>query len=597
MERLHAACAEERSGTVADYIPQLALADPEWFGICIATTDGQVYEVGDTRQPFTIQSMSKPFTYGLALAANGREAVAAKVGVEPSGDAFNSISLAPESGRPLNPMINAGAITAASLVPGATADERLEAIVDAYSRYAGRRLAVDEAVFASERATGHRNRAIGHMLRTFDILTEDPEATLELYFRQCSVTVDARDVALMAATLANGGIHPVTGAVALDGDLVETVLSVMTTCGMYNGAGEWVEAVGMPAKSGVAGGIMAVLPGQVGVCVFSPRLDQHGNSVRGVEVCRRLSHGLELHFLHVARSSFSAVRSSYDLAGVPSRRRRPAAERALLEHAGERVLVLELQGDLLFSAVESVVRTIVDRDDALDVVVLDLRPVTQITATAAQLLMDLLVRMRAQDQELVFIDVPGHDALATAMAAYGAHVFADVDAASEWAENRLLAHHGVTHAGGDRIALAGHGLARGLDGAALGELATLLVARTVAPGVAIMRRGEVADEFYLLMAGEVVVSVPIAAGGARRMATLLPGETFGDLAVVGQATRTLDVVAETEVELLVLPAETFAGLAHASPALQAGLLQNMLAGAYDSVGRMSREIVALGRAR
>jgi glutaminase len=216
LERLHERWQGDVSGAVADYIPPLALADPEWFGIAVATTDGHCYEVGDSRRRFTIQSISKPFTYGLALRDLGLAAVDARVGVEPTGDAFNSISLAPDSGRPLNPMINAGAITSTSLVAGASAAEREERLLAAYASFAGRPLAVETAVYKSERDTGHRNRAIGHMLRSFGILETDPEAALDLYFRQCSVAVDCRDLSLMAATLANGGVHPLSGERALE---------------------------------------------------------------------------------------------------------------------------------------------------------------------------------------------------------------------------------------------------------------------------------------------------------------------------------------------------------------------------------------------
>jgi len=202
LERLHEKYAELRDGEVATYIPELAKANPEWFGICVATTDGRIYEVGDTHQPFTIQSTSKPFTYGLALEDRGRDAVLAKIGVEPTGDAFNSISLAPGTGCPLNPMINAGAIVATSLVAGYSPEDKLRRLLGVYSLYAGRQLSLDPAVYESERATGHRNRAIGYMLRNFDILSGDPEPALDLYFRQCSVSIDCRDLSLMAATLA-----------------------------------------------------------------------------------------------------------------------------------------------------------------------------------------------------------------------------------------------------------------------------------------------------------------------------------------------------------------------------------------------------------
>jgi glutaminase len=270
LEALHARFQAVRDGAVADYIPELTKADPEWFAICLATTDGRLYEVGDSRQGFTIQSISKPLTYGLALEDRGLDAVLARIGVEPTGDAFNSISLAPDTGRPLNPMINAGAIAAASLVAGHSEEDKLARLLAVYGLYAGRPLAVDRRVYESERDTGHRNRAIGHMLRNFGILDGDPEPALDLDFRQCSIEIDCRDLALIGATLANGGVNPVTGERALRAEYVENVLSVMTTCGMYDFAGEWVYSVGMPAKSGVGGGVLAVLPGQLGIGVFPP---------------------------------------------------------------------------------------------------------------------------------------------------------------------------------------------------------------------------------------------------------------------------------------------------------------------------------------
>jgi glutaminase len=403
LARLHQAWLPDRSGAIADYIPPLALADPDSFGIAITTTEGHSYEVGDSRVPFTIQSMSKPFTYGLALHDHGFEAVDAKVGVEPSGEAFNSISLAPDSGRPLNPMINAGAITSTSLVAGKGAAEREGRVVDFYGRFAGRPLEVDMDVYEAERDTGHRNRAIGHMLRAFGVLEDDPDEALDLYFRQCSVSVDCRDLSLMAATLANGGVNPAGGERVLARDLVDRVLSVMTTCGMYDAAGEWVVDVGMPAKSGVGGGVLAVLPGQLGIAVFSPPLDRHGNSVRGVEVCQQISTDLNLNLLHVARSSRSAVRRAYTVAEVPSRRRRPEAQSAALAEAGSRCVVQILHGDLVFAAMESVVRGIVERAERIDIEVLDLTEVTELDLGAGHLLVGLAASMAAEGRALAIV--------------------------------------------------------------------------------------------------------------------------------------------------------------------------------------------------
>lgn len=298
LTRLYEEVKTLRDGAVATYIPELAKANPDHFGICLVTATGSVYEVGDSQVPFTIQSISKPFMYGLALEDNGRESVLKKVGVEPTGDAFNSISLESKTGRPRNPMINAGAIATTGLIAGKTPEIRFQRMLTALGLYAGRALEMDHSVYRSESQTGHRNRAIGHMLRNFEILESDPDPVVELYFQQCSVSVTCRDLAVMAATLANRGVNPVTGKQALRGEYVESVLSVMETCGMYDFAGQWVYAVGMPAKSGVSGGIIAVLPGQLGIGVYSPPLDAQGNSVRGIRVCQDLSRYLDLHLLN-----------------------------------------------------------------------------------------------------------------------------------------------------------------------------------------------------------------------------------------------------------------------------------------------------------
>ena len=292
---LHARYQGLTDGTVADYIPELTKADPNWFGLCLVTADGQRFEFGDIEQPFTIQSISKPFVYGMALADLGRAPTLAKIGVEPSGDAFNSIELEAGTHRPHNPMVNAGAIAAASLVTGEGPAERLNHVLDTFARYIGHPVGVDMAVFTSERATGHRNRAIAHLMRNFDIIDERIEEALDLYFKQCSILVTCRDLAMMAATLANGGVHPLSKERAVPPEYVRDILSLMYTCGMYDFAGEWAYRVGLPAKSGVGGGIIAVIPGQAGIAVFSPPLDARGNSVRGIRVCEELSQRFGLH--------------------------------------------------------------------------------------------------------------------------------------------------------------------------------------------------------------------------------------------------------------------------------------------------------------
>src|SRR3989449_5837572 len=227
LEQLHAEFSRITDGKVATYIPELAKANPNWFGICLVTMNGTVYETGDSAQPFTIQSISKPFVYGLALEDHGRAGVLERVGLEPTGDAFNSISLEPGTGRPRNPMINAGAIATTALIAGKSPQNKLRRLLDTFGTYAGRDVSLDDAVYRSESETGHRNRAIGYMLRNFNILTSDPMPAVELYFQQCSVSMTARDLAVMAATLSNRGVNPLTGKQAIRGEYVESVLSVM----------------------------------------------------------------------------------------------------------------------------------------------------------------------------------------------------------------------------------------------------------------------------------------------------------------------------------------------------------------------------------
>jgi glutaminase len=601
LEALHARYRGLEDGDVARYIPELAKADPSWFGIAVATIDGHVYEVGDSRQPFTIQSISKPFTYGLALEDQGAARVLAKIGVEPTGDAFNAISLAPESGCPLNPMINAGAIASASLVAGRSEADRLERLLAVYSAHAGRRLAIDAAVFESERATGHRNRAIGHMLRNFEIVDGDPDPALTLYFQQCSVAVECRDLAVMAATLANAGRNPLTGERALRADLVESVLSVMTTCGMYDASGEWVYAVGLPAKSGVGGGVLAVLPGQLGIGVFSPRLDARGNSVRGVAVCKDLSREFQLHFLRVPSSARSVPRAQYSLARVGSKRQWRPADREVLDRRAERVQVYEMQGDLGFAAAETLVRRIVAASPELEVAVVDLSRVTAIDACAVRLVQPLVEALGRRDKQLVLVGVDAHPAflrgLQEGLSAgdqWGRLVAqGDLDAALEWCERRLLARDSR---GDDAPALplAEHEVCRGLDAAQVDRLAALLEPLRFARGSVIVRRDEPADRFFLLTRGRVSVTVETREH-RRRLTTLSPGMPFGELAVVARTLRTADVRADTDVECFSLAIDRFDRLGETDPAIKLAMLENLLRRATGIVARLSLEVATLAR--
>jgi glutaminase len=265
------------------------------FAIC-AARDGEVGCVGGHGEAFALQSISKVFVYALALEDHGREAVLEHVGVEPSGDAFNSIIFDEHTNRPHNPMVNAGALATTELVRGRDPAEKLERIVEKVRLFAGDdRIDVDWETFEREIRTADRNRATAYLMRSQGMLAGDVETTLALYLQHCSITVTCRDLAVMAATLANGCVNPMTGLRALERARVRDVLSVMYTCGMYDFAGHWAFDVGVPAKSSVSGGILAAIPGKLGIGVYSPGLDSHGNSVRGVRVCEEVSGRLGLH--------------------------------------------------------------------------------------------------------------------------------------------------------------------------------------------------------------------------------------------------------------------------------------------------------------
>lgn len=279
------------SGEPASYIPELAKANPNDFAIVVTTVNGEQFSVGDFNKHFTLQSTSKPFIYGMALEEHGREMVLSKVGVEPTGEAFNSIvELEKRTHRPYNPMINSGAIAISSFIKGKNFLERMNHMHSMFEGYAGHKLNVSEEVFESEKLTAHRNRSIAHLLRHFDVIDDRIEETLDLYFKQCSIQVNTLDLSMMAATLANYGVHPLTKKSAIPSKYVGDVLSLMFTCGMYDSSGEWAYSVGVAAKSGVSGAIFGVVPGEFGIAVYSPPIDKKGHSVRGLEVFKELSH-------------------------------------------------------------------------------------------------------------------------------------------------------------------------------------------------------------------------------------------------------------------------------------------------------------------
>jgi glutaminase len=599
LEKLHQRFATLGAGEVARYIPELASADPAWFGISLATADGHIYEVGDTRQPFTIQSISKPFVYGLALEDRGKAAVLERIGVEPTGEAFNEISLEFETGRPRTPMINAGAITATSLVDGESIEDRWARILGLFSIYAGRKLDLNPAVYQSERETGHRNRAISHMLRNFDILDHDPEPDLDLYFRQCSIEVTCRDLSIMGATLATGGVNPLTHERALHPSNVDEVLSVMTTCGMYDYAGEWVYRVGMPAKSGVSGGILAVLPGQLAIGLFSPPLDPRGNSMRGVAVCEALSDELELHFLRAPRPSVSVVRSRSTLASVGSKRVRRDAQRQLLAAHGHQGVVYQLQGDLPFAGMEAVIRRLVQEPAEVSHFVLDFGRVMDVDEPSARLLLELHTSLLRAGRRVAFVGMRRHARLARRLEelragdeSLDAAMFDEREAALEWCEDALLERHGVALKIAEELPLSKHESLRDLSAEQLVVLTAPMERQTFAARVMVVRKDDPANTLFFLVKGDLSVLSELPGGRLGRLATLSAGMGFGEPAIVEGAVRTAYVRADTPSVCWTLSRAAFDSLDASASELKIRLLQNLLQTATQTLGRLSFEALA-----
>jgi glutaminase len=282
-----------QEGKNADYIPALAQVDPNLFGIALVTTGGKIHTVGDVATEVSIQSISKVFTMAIVIEEQGPAAIEENMGVDATGQAFNSIvAVEQHRGAEMNAMVNAGAITATSMVSGKSSDEIWEKIIGRYGDFAGRTLSVNQEVYASEAATNQRNQAIAALMYAYGHIADNPTQATDLYTRQCAVSVNARDLATMAATLANGGRNPLTGKQVLKSDHVPEVLAVMATAGLYDDSGKWLYTTGLPAKSGVGGGILAVSPGKFGIAVISPPLDAAGNSVRAQKAIADISNAL-----------------------------------------------------------------------------------------------------------------------------------------------------------------------------------------------------------------------------------------------------------------------------------------------------------------
>ena len=560
----HADLPPETGGAVADYIPELGKADPAHFGISLATLDGHVYEVGDTQIPFTIQSMSKPFVFALALDTLGAARVESAIGVEPSGDPFNSIRLNADN-HPFNPMVNAGAIACSGLIHEAKGDGAFDYIRQALGRFAGRDLDVDEAVYASESATGDRNRAIGYLLRNNAVITDNVASVLDVYFRQCAILVTARDIAVMAATLANRGVNPVTGEQVMTPYAISRTLSVMTSSGMYDYAGEWIYRVGIPAKSGVGGGILAALPARLGLGSYSPRLDKHGNSVRGIKVCEALSSHYDLHMLNRSDDARNSIIADYDIGKSPSRRSRRPHEQNILAAHHQDVRVIELVGTLSLSNVDYVSRQLAAKPRP-QFVIFDLRRVASITRAGARLLAEEFRELAAYHVTVILSGIkrasPEWKTIAR-MDRRASPTCATIyllDAAIEWAEDQMVYRHGGAIDFLETTELSEQPLLAGLTERGTGR--SRLARRDQdlsAPARRSSQPAMPATSLFFLRSGVVHVTLP----DGIRLATLTAGMAFGEMALL-EPHRSADVLADMAGDRLRNSAARFRALSRSS---------------------------------
>ena len=573
LRECHADFSTESGGAVADYIPELGKADPDHFGISLATLDGHVYEVGDTRVPFTIQSMSKPFVFALALDTLGAARVESAIGVEPSGDAFNSIRLNADN-HPFNPMVNAGAIACSGLIHEAKGDSAFEYIRQALGRFAGRELGIDEAVYASESATGDRNRAIGYLLRNSAVVKDSVDAVLEVYFRQCAILLTARDTAVMAATLANRGRNPVTGEQVMSPYAISRALSVMTSSGMYDYAGEWIYRVGIPAKSGVGGGILAALPARLGLGSYSPRLDKHGNSVRGIKVCEALSSHYDLHMLNRSDDSRNSIIADYDMGKSWSRRARRPQEQKLLAAHHQDVRIIELVGTLTFSNVDYISRRLAAKPRP-QFIIFDVRRVASMTRAGARLLVEGFRELAAFNITAILSSVERSSSQWLSVTEWAGGIsnvrhFRSLDDAIEWAEDQVIYRQGGTIDSIEMTELSEQPLLAGLTAEELTDLAALGTLRSYQPGETILPATEPAPSLFFLKSGVVHVTLP----GGIRLATLTAGMAFGEMALL-QTRHSADVVADKSVSCLAVPLGDFERFRKAHPHACERIMRNL----------------------
>jgi glutaminase len=404
--------------------------------------------------------------------------------------------------------------------------------------------------------SGDRNRAIAYLLRTSHVLKQDVDAVLTTYFRQCAVLVTARDIAVMAATLANRGVNPVTGEQVMTPYAISRTLSVMTSSGMYDFAGEWIYRVGIPAKSGVGGGILAALPARLGLGSYSPRLDSHGNSVRGIKVCEALSRHYDLHMLNRSDDARNSIIADYDIGKNPSRRSRRPHERKILITHRQQVRVIELVGTLSFSNVDYVSRQLAAKPRP-QFVIFDLRRVTAMTRAGARLVAEEFRELATHGVTVILSGVKRDSREWKIIGEWTGDIsnvrdFYLLDTAIEWAEDQVVYRYGGAIDFHETTELSEQPLLAGLTPEELTDLASIASVRHYRRGERIVTAGEPATSLFFLRSGAVHVTLP----DGVRLATLTAGMAFGEMALL-ETNRSADVLADMAATAYEIPLRDF----------------------------------------
>lgn len=619
------------AGTVNPVTATATQPDISKLAITLTTVNGFQYSSGDSDHRFAIQSIAKVFAYGLALDDLGSAELAKRIDVEPSGDPFNEISLQSGTGRPANPMINAGAIATVGQIKGRGGVDRLSritGIMDLAAEGSPGELEINRTVYHAENLNGHRNRALAWLLRSFEILDSDPEPVVQDYFLECSTDVTTENLSMMAATLANKGVNPVTGREVFSEETTRQVLGVMMTCGMYDAAGNWMIDVGLPAKSGVDGGIMVVVPGQLGIGVYSAPLDEHGNSVRGAAAIRRVTRDLGLHYADASPLGGSTLRAHYSLADASLGVVRSTELSRITSQFGDRCQILEVSGDLGFAETETMARTIVELDDDVSMVIIDFQGVDDFGRAAILMLASLTASWRNAGKDIIFIDwtetlvehlldyIEVRDDLELpdprdkAKAASAGHIdmpwesdepeeeiqgefrlFDNRSAALEWAELRLAHRYA-------RQILQTDDAPREpetapvfdfLEDRDVNVLADYMELRSYTAGTVIRRVGQPFGGIYFIRSGRVELAAEGRDDTRYRHVYLSPGSTFGEFALSYTGRQLTTIRAIDDAEILVLSAQKIAEIEKSDPQLAIRLWTAIAREAYTVLEQSSRE--------